>query len=77
MNNKSEISDINTFFESDEWKNKMAPRLREDINKAVAMVRLIENRYNLVVTATQIIKHARELQKPNLPREKIKGVLIP
>jgi len=75
LNSKSEISDIKTFFETEEWKNKMAPRLRDDINKATAMVNLIKNRYNLRVTATQLIAKARELQKANLPKKKIKGVL--
>ena len=75
VNSKSEISDINTFFESEEWKNKMAPRLRDDLGKSVPMVRLIENRYNLKVTATQLMTKARDLQKPNLPKKKIKGVV--
>jgi len=77
LNSKSEVSDINTFFESDEWKKDMAPRLRDDLGKATAMVNLIKNRYNLLVTATQIMEKARELQGAKLPKKKIKGVLIP
>ncbi len=75
LNSKSEISDINTFFKSEEWTKKMAPRLRDDLNKAAPMVSLIDNRYNLKVTATQLMTKARELQKPDLPRPKLKGVV--
>ena len=75
INSKSETSDINAFFESAEWKKDYAKRIRDDLGKAVPIVKLIDTRYNLKVTATQLIKKARELQGPTLPKKKIKGVI--